>query len=434
MEVRLGADFRYKKNLTMRVLFEQQHVFDGRSIDGNEEFTDPHVERAWIDYKFPTSKLRIRVGADLWKHDPMRWVADDDPGFQIFYTLGPDDAIELYAAAMIEQEGQRLQLTNDSDLIYYLFTAAYNLKPHRFSLNAVYSRDRYCPDCSSSFRGVQKTDAFYITPAWEGRFGFLRFVAQGSLVFGEVDRGPDAGDKLDIFAGAAQIAVEAKLGKITPFFTFLYATGDDDPDDKDLNGYDKLASQEVTLHTGMSIVNTLANSTMFSGIEQGPTYSQVFGPGGDSRIRNSDNIFNANMGINQSYGIIGSYANPGTIVPAIGVKFALAKAWQIDAHWAGKWLPTTETLEAQLNRDTDRTDGRTAKIDNFLYHEFGTMVTWRPSKHFDIRARGIIALPGDGAKDISAMADPANCNRAANETCDGEDPMLVGQVMFRGRF
>ena len=434
IETRLGADFRYKKHLTMRVLFEQQHVYDGRSIDGNEGL-DPHVERAWIDYKFPNTSLRMRVGAHLWRHDPMRWVADDDPGIHFWYTFGPDDAVELYAAAIIENEGQRLGLTNDNDNIYYLFTAAYNLKPHRFSLNAVYSRDRFCPDCVSDTSTTrQKTDAIYITPAWEGRFGVLKFVAQGSLVFGEVKRGPAPGDNLDIFAGAAQIAVEAKLGKITPFFTFLYASGDDDPNDDELNGYDKLASKEVTLHTGLSIVNTLANSTMFSGIEQGPTYSQVFGAGGGSRIRNGDNIFNSNWGVNQSYDVRGLYANPGTIVPAVGVKFAPVKGWQIDAHWAGKWVATTETIEAQFNQTTRRTDGRTANIDNFIYHEFGTMVTWRPSKHFDIRARGIVALPGDGAKDIAAMANPANCGRAATETCDGDDPMLVGQLMFRGRF
>ena len=64
MEVRLGADFRYKKALTMRVLFEQQHVFDGDLIDGNEGY-DPHVERAWVDYKFPNTKLRMRLGGAL---------------------------------------------------------------------------------------------------------------------------------------------------------------------------------------------------------------------------------------------------------------------------------------------------------------------------------------------------------------------------------
>ena len=436
IETRLGADFRYRKNLTMRVLFEQQNVFDGTEIDGNRNEIEPHVERAWIDYKVPNTSLRMRVGAHLWEHDPLRWVRDDDPGIHFWYTLGPDDAMELYASAIIENDSTGLGLTNDNDHIYYMFTAAYKLKPHRFSLNVIYSRDRYCPNCERNrdeFR--QKTDAIYITPAWEGRFGILKFIAQGSLVFGEVKRGPAPGENLDIFAGAAQIAVEAKLGRITPFFTVLYGSGDDDPFDDELNGYNTLASKEVSGQSGVSILNTLVNSTMFSGIEQGPTYAHVFGAGSGSRIRSGDNIFNNNMGFHQSYDVRGLYANPGTLVPAIGVKFALAKAWRVDAHWAGKWVMETETIEEQLNRENNRSDGRTADIDKFIYQEFGAMVTWRPSKHFDIRARGIIALPGDGAEDIAAMANPENCGRAAaTETCDGDDPMLVGQLMFRGRF
>ena len=289
-------------------------------------------------------------------------------------------------------------MTNDNDNLYYLFTAAYNLKPHRFSLNMIYARDRLCPDCENEDER-QKTDAFYITPAWEGRFGILRFIAQGSLVFGEVERGPEPSDTLDIFAGAAQIAVEAKLGKLTPFFTFLYASGDDDPFDDELNGYDKLASKEVAGVSSVSILNTMANSSMFSGIEQGPTHSQVFGAGASSRLRNGDNAFNANWGFNQSYDVLGGYANPGTIVPAIGVKFALAKGWRLDAHWAGMWVVTTETIEEQLNRENGPIVGRTADIDNFIYHEFGAMLALAAQQAFRHPSQGdSLRFPATGRK------------------------------------
>ena len=215
-ETRLGADFRYKKDLTMRVLFEQQNIMDGNAIDGNatgDRSADVHIERAWIDYKLPNTGLRMRVGAYLWRFDPMSWVGDDDPGFHLWYDLGPN--FELYAAAIIQQEAQRLQLTNDNDNMYYLFRAASKFKPHRVSLNIIWQRDRFCSDCiTDNTTTRQKTDVVYITPAWEGKLGVFNFVAQGSIVFGKVKRGPAPGNDLDIFAGAAQVAVEAKLGRL----------------------------------------------------------------------------------------------------------------------------------------------------------------------------------------------------------------------------
>ena len=86
-ELRLGVELRYQKNLTLYVLFEHQQVFDGNLIDDRANSTNPggtdvfgrgrlarktpafHTERYWIDYKFPGTPLRLRVGADLWTLD-----------------------------------------------------------------------------------------------------------------------------------------------------------------------------------------------------------------------------------------------------------------------------------------------------------------------------------------------------------------------------
>ena len=50
---------------------------------------------------------------------------------------------DVMAAAVIQYESQRLGLENDNDLIYYTFSAGYNLKPHRFQFDVVYLRDRF---------------------------------------------------------------------------------------------------------------------------------------------------------------------------------------------------------------------------------------------------------------------------------------------------
>ena len=117
-ELRLGVELRYQKNLTLYVLFEHQQVFDGNLIDDRSNSTNPggtgvfgrgpstenpgfHTERYWIDYKFPGTPLRLRVGADLWNVDQAALVGDDDPRFALFGEFGDFDVM---GAAVIQFE------------------------------------------------------------------------------------------------------------------------------------------------------------------------------------------------------------------------------------------------------------------------------------------------------------------------------------------
>jgi hypothetical protein len=132
-KLRLGVEARYQKNLTMYLLFEHQQIFDGNLIDDRANSTNPggtdvfgraagtenpgfHVERYYIDYKFPGTPLRMRVGADLWRLDQAGLLGDDDPRFAVFGEFGD---LEVTAAAVIQNESQRIGLENDNDFIYY---------------------------------------------------------------------------------------------------------------------------------------------------------------------------------------------------------------------------------------------------------------------------------------------------------------------------
>src|SRR6266508_3936638 len=200
-ELRLGAEFRYQKNLTLYLLFEHQQVFDGNLIDDRSNSTNPggtdvfgraagtenpgfHIERYWIDYKFTGTPLRFRVGADLWYLDPAGTVADDDPRIAVFGDFGDFD---VQASAVMKQESQRLGLTNDNDFVFYMFSAGYNLKPHRFQLDVVYNRERFSGADTTlvATNGVlgfrsglgyigQDSDSVLVMPSWSGRFGPIR--------------------------------------------------------------------------------------------------------------------------------------------------------------------------------------------------------------------------------------------------------------------
>ena len=140
-----------------------------------------HTERYYIRYKFPGTPLKLHVGADLWNVDQAGIVGDDDPRIAVFGEFGNFDVM---AAAVIQYESQRLGLENDNDLIYYTFSAGYNLRPHRFQFDVVYMRDRWAgadlaiPRASPASTGIgfqgQDTDSVLLMASWSGQLGPVR--------------------------------------------------------------------------------------------------------------------------------------------------------------------------------------------------------------------------------------------------------------------
>ena len=156
-ELRFGVDFRYQKNLTFQLLFENQQVFDGNLIDDRANTTNPggtdvfgratstenpgfRVERFWTRYRFEGTPVTLFAGAELKKVSQAGIFGNDDPGVGVELAFGN---LELSAKAYIERESMRLGLENDNDLVSYAFTAQYTLTPHIFGLDVVWFRDRF---------------------------------------------------------------------------------------------------------------------------------------------------------------------------------------------------------------------------------------------------------------------------------------------------
>lgn len=199
-ELRLGSDFRYGKNLKMRILLETQSIYDGNLIDDRQnntspgvrdplpggltgsagfagasgEDSSPHIERFWIDYSFPGTPIRMRVGADLWYTDPAGFLGDDDPRFAIFIKPMPE--LELQFAAVIQNESARLGLTNDNDNMYYTFGASYKTGAHQFGLHGAYFRWRFDPAIDA--------DTVLVMLSWKGTLGPVSVLLQPMGVFG----------------------------------------------------------------------------------------------------------------------------------------------------------------------------------------------------------------------------------------------------------
>ena len=206
-ELRFGADFRYRKNFTFQLLFENQSVFDGNLIDDRANNSNPggtdvfgraastenpgfRVERFWSRYRFEGTPVTLFVGAELKKVSQAGIFGNDDPGIGVEVDFGD---FELSAKAYIERESQRLGLQNDNDLISYVFTAAYDLKPHRFGFDVAYFRDRFfgadtqsvgCDHRSDIGCTGQKSDSVWIDASWTGRLGPVRALLQGNVILG----------------------------------------------------------------------------------------------------------------------------------------------------------------------------------------------------------------------------------------------------------
>jgi hypothetical protein len=482
-ELRLGVEFRYQKNLMLYLLFEHQQVFDGNLIDDRSNSTNPggtsvfgtgastenpgfHTERYWIDYKFAGTPLRMRVGADLWNVDQAGIVGDDDPRLALFGEFGNFDVL---AAAVIQYESQRLGLENDNDLIYYTFSAGYNLKPHRFQFDVVYMRDRFGgADLANNPRPIgnpigyqgQKQDSVLLMASWSGQAGPVRGLFQVNGVVGR-GKGGTAGIPgipttvsqrgYDILAGGAVAYAEVELGFVRPFVGAIFGTPDGDPTDRKLRGFAPASWQDVTQITGTTWFSQYDTSTNFAGRDYTcPARSQgvrtaanaqtgplavgtaVLGGNGGVECNHSvSNPFNQKLGNTSHLGILSTYSNPGTLVIAPGVKVNPLKGHELVGFYIYRAMLKTDLLERAFVVGID--PGFTGKIDKTQIHEFGGYWQWTLNPYFDIRLAGNAAFLGEGFKDLAQLSD-CNLSVAGTQSCGGKNVALKGEARFRARF
>jgi len=291
---RFGADFRYQKSTEVQIVMEQRTNLDGNTTDDRMNSSNPggtdifgraastenkgfRCVYCWLDYKFEGTPLRLRVGFDLWNVDQAGLIGDNDPRIAFFGDFGN---LDLMAAAVYQFESQRIGLTNDNDLMYYTFSAGYNLKPHRFQLDVTYTRDRFngadTQGGAVQNRG-QKHDTVLVSASWSGRLGPGRALVQAMGMLGHAKganaagidradltgiRGPDR--DYDVLAGGGVAYVEADFGIIRPFIGAIYGTADSDPTDHKLHGFNPQPFTTTTQLTGTTWFAHLDTSNALS--------------------------------------------------------------------------------------------------------------------------------------------------------------------------
>ena len=301
--IRFGVDFRYQKNLQMELLLEERPNADQSSVrsrfnstnpGGTDIFGRPAVSEnngpafieAWLDYKFEGTPLRLRAGWDLSYVDQAGLVGDRDPRISLFGDFGN---LDLRLSAVTVFEGQRLGLEHN-DFWYYVFSAGYNLKPHRFQFDVVYFHDRFngadrqllARTGGGSFASLpagvgfvgQKTDSVLFMGSWSGRVGPLRGLVQGNVVTGwlrggsqEAELPPGVAPKrdYDLLAGAVVAYGEVDLGVLRPFASVVLGSADNGrPTSTHLGGFNGQPFAEISLITGTPWFAHLDTSNAFA--------------------------------------------------------------------------------------------------------------------------------------------------------------------------
>jgi hypothetical protein len=489
-EMRFGADFRYRKNLTFQLMFENQFVFDGNLVDDRSNCTNPggtsvfgvaastenpgfRVERFWVRYKFEGTPVTLFVGAELKQVSQAGIFGNDDPGIGVEVELGD---LELSAKAYIERESQRLGLQNDNDLVSYVFTAAYNWKPHRFGFDVAYFRDRYLGadtavvGCDRSNLGCsgQKIDSVWIDASWTGRFGPVRGLLQGNMILGTADGGtaglPDGvlnGREYDIFAGSIIGYVEVDLGVVRPFLLGVYGSADGDPRDRQLRGFGDVQPEGDSTQWTSGMLSHFDRSSAAGGRRDYSCPARLRGVRTDAPANNPyaigagvagsapgspttraaaaecyhrvSNLWNGQLGEASHVGILSTYSSPGTQLASVGLRTFPVRGHEITGWYTYRGTAHSGLLETAFAPEI--AVGVIRKIRRDLYHEIGAFWQWTLNPHFDIRLAGNVAVAGDGSRDLAHLADcDGQLTGPGRRTCQGEGTALRADARFRARF
>ncbi len=513
--IRFGVDFRYQKNLQMELLLEERPNADqssvrsrfnstnpgGTDIFGRAATTEnngPEFIVAYVDYKFAGTPLRLRAGWDLSYVDQAGLVGDRDPRFSLFGDFGDFD---VRLSAVRAFSGQRLGL-NSNDMWYYVFSGGYNLKPHRFQFDVVYFQDRFNGAdrqllartggglfANPNPLGVgfvgQKTDSILLMGSWSGRVGPVRGLVQGNLLTGwlrggtrpaELPPGVVPGRKYDLLAGAVVAYGEVDLGVVRPFVSVVFGTGDGDPRDRKLHGFNPQSFHEITLITGTPWFAHLDTSQAVAARDytcparmQGlgtlpnqPSVANPATPGAPGLTRRPENIgtnvllsspgiafvecghtvgspFNDRIGDLSHLGLETPYSNPGTLLIPVGLRVFPLKGHELTGWYAYKGWLNSKVLNVAFA--PERAARGIGGIRTTQYHEIGGSWLWTLNPNFDIRLSGDLAIAGGAYRDLAHLAIcdpggiiPAGQTYATATPCGGKNLATHAEVRFRGRF
>jgi hypothetical protein len=413
-----------KGNLELHTMFEWDGTLDQTVMDDN----DPNLERARISYALPEYGAKVHAGGDLYFATTVGRLVyvDDDPGLWIngktrggtTWQLGYHKRAENSGAAG-DSAGREpfVGSGRDHDLFSGRvgFSGQTNNQGNWYLEPFVLVQNRNFEDQSRG--GVAGTtdmvSAMFGTGA---RYQKGALLIEGEIVShqGEI-RGTSTAsardgfdqnyDEMDINSYGAHLHVKLNNvigGKLSPYFSWDFASGDDDPTDDDLTGFvpvgtstDLRADNIEWVRT--SVVNQMPNAIGNNAVEFG--------------------FETMNLGIGPSLGGLtsnGFGANPGYHRLQLGLKGALAGKWGLSTRVVHLRFAETEAAVAGAQARGQNVN----EVDEDIGWGYDLQFPYQAHENFSVTPFVSVFAPGDGAETLA----------------EGDDTALMGGVKLLANF
>lgn len=259
-EQRIYFNFAKKDIWSVYIALENDTVYDQNAIDrfrDTNEF-EFNIERIAAGIHLPWLKSTFYTGWDAYGVSPQSGAVylDDDPGF---WLKGKDGNVNWQVGYHKKKNGRNqatgnaalggtdgefnadspFQASKNLDRIVYDVKVGVNLAEGQDIAGA------YVLDHASNFQ------ISYLTGQYSGKFGGLNVFGEFAYRFGDAQDtlGQTAFAELDVAAWEAFLYADVDLSesvgfKFVPMAVFHYASGDDDPNDNDLEGWQAVTATQ----------------------------------------------------------------------------------------------------------------------------------------------------------------------------------------------
>ena len=394
---------------------------DSRGGESNDS-SNFGLERLHLTYALPMD-MRLHAGWDIWHMDAFEGAGmvygDDNPGFwitggekeSISYNVGYFKLMEndFQTSATDMEEGAN----NDRDL-YAGYVSWQMNDANKFQFLAAYDkiRDVVANDLTyllsggnAGIRGgTPDTDSYHAGAYWIGNFGALEVFTEAVYQFGSADNtglssnfGPDGATLLEedydinAYALAGDISYEFK-GMLTdfplkPHLGFMYTSGDDDPYDDKLEGYNgvdnaqRFSSRWGGENTIIGDTNLMLGTALYGYLPEFHGNGTPVTTGGLQNFSGNGN---------------GRGDNPGLTLISAGItvapkRFLIFKT-NINNFWWNEDIYVTNMV----------TLASKSKVDaGYVGTEWDNELTLATSKHSFIKLQAALFFPGEVIEDLT---------------------------------
>jgi hypothetical protein len=359
---------------------------------------------------------------------------DDAPGFWVDGDYGTFDFSVAYIKMSENNWGTSfnsdwLTDSDNSDRDLYAGYLNYHMSEnHKLAGMYMYDRIRNVPTGSliDVFRlaaidtfepNEPKTDSHYAGLVYEGSLGFMNFFVEGIYQFGSADDtglnthpmyGAYGRDDYDInayaFAGDMEFDLSESVGYgLKPHIGFIYTSGDDDPEDDELQGYTgALTFQRWTKFGGENTVLADGNTMLGTVV-----YSYLPGMYGNGTPIVVGGLPNTNA-LGTARG-----DNPGMTMSSVGFtltpKRYLIFKTNVNSFWWNEDIAVTSFVDGMTTTQVD---------SGYVGTEWDSELTLALSRNTFVKAQAGLFFPGEVIEDITAArsATPFGPGDESDET------------------